>query len=105
VDINKRVVANYQRKLARLSQNITELCKLYDLVADPTRLKILLLTKYNNKLCVSEIAEILGISVSGISHQLNTMEKTGLVTRRKKGKIVCYSPDKKIIKLLPDFTK
>lgn len=89
--------------MAKISQNIENMCSLYDLIADPTRLKILLLTKNNNKLCVSEIAEILGISISGVSHQLNMMERSNLVTRCKKGKIVCYSPAKKINKLLPNF--
>jgi len=75
------------------------------LLSDPTRVKILLLLKRNKELCVSEIAEILGVSISAISHQLKLLEQSSLVTSLKMGRTVCYffmKGNQNIAKLLND---
>lgn len=62
--------------------------------SDPTRLKILYLLKKYKKLCVSDIAKVLDVSVSAISHQLTLLERARLVSKNKIGKLVCYSLEK-----------
>jgi len=69
--------------------NLAELFKVF---GDGTRLKIIyaLLKK---ELCVCDIAEVLGMSQSSISHQLRVLKSARLVKFRKEGKVVYYSLD------------
>jgi DNA-binding transcriptional ArsR family regulator len=69
--------------------NAAELFKVF---GDYTRLKIIyaLLKK---ELCVCDIAEVLGMSQSSISHQLRVLKSARLVKFRKEGKVVYYSLD------------
>ena len=62
----------------------------YSLFADKTRLILIsLLTRH--ELCVNDIAEILGMSQSRISHQLAILRKHDIVTTSRDGKSVIYA--------------
>ncbi|MCI1734887.1 MAG: metalloregulator ArsR/SmtB family transcription factor [Bacilli bacterium] len=66
------------------------LSEFYSLFADPTRLTIICLLLHN-ELCVNDIAEVLGVSQSVVSHQLAILRKQDIVTFHRKGKSVLYS--------------
>ncbi|HCA79756.1 MAG TPA: transcriptional regulator, partial [Bacteroidetes bacterium] len=71
---------------------IAAMSESFKILGDPTRLKIVLaLTK--EELCVLDIAELLGMSESAISHQLRLLKNLRLVKQRKDGKMVFYSLD------------
>ncbi len=59
--------------------------------ADPTRVHILSLLLVQQELCVTEIAEEVGVSQSGISHQLRLLKQMDLVKFRRDGKTLWYS--------------
>jgi ArsR family transcriptional regulator len=63
---------------------------LFKMFADPTRLKIMNVL-LNNELNVCEIAYLLNMTHSAISHQLATLKLSNLVKSTKKGKEVYYS--------------
>ena len=64
---------------------------LYATLADPSRARILhLLALSDRELCVCDIALVLGMSVSALSHQLRFLRERGAVTRRKVGRIAYY---------------
>ena len=88
---DKKKTTNSKRELRGLATEIEERSQLYHIGSDPTRLKILFLLKSNKELCVTDLAEILEMTVSAVSHQLALLERSGLVCKVKKGKIVCYS--------------
>lgn len=69
-----------------------DLSELFKVFGDYTRIKIIyaLLKK---ELCVCDIAELLGMSQSSISHQLRVLKSARLVKFRKEGKVVYYSLD------------
>ena len=46
---------------------------------------------FTNELCVSDLAALLEMSHSAVSHQLASLKKTKLVCTHKKGKLVYYS--------------
>lgn len=71
---------------------IYDLAELFKVFGDSTRAGILSCLEIS-ELCVSEISEILGISVSAISHQLRVLRAAHLVKSRKSGKDVIYSLD------------
>lgn len=69
---------------------LRELAELYKVFGDPTRTKILCCLSIR-ELCVCDIAECLGISISAASHQLRVLRQAHLVKPRKSGKEVFYS--------------
>lgn len=71
---------------------IYSLSELFKALGDPTRAKILGCLQQKD-LCVGEIAEILGMTVSAVSHQLRVLRGIRLIKGTKEGKEVCYSLD------------
>ena len=71
---------------------IYDLAELFKVFGDSTRTGILCVLE-KSELCVSDIAEILEMSVSAISHQLRVLRTFKLVKSRKEGKDVYYSLD------------
>ena len=66
------------------------LADLYKIFGDSTRLRILYVL-FDTELCVCDIAELLGMTVSAISHQLRVLKQSRLVKYRKSGKSVLYT--------------
>ena len=66
------------------------LADLYKVFGDSTRLRILYALD-ENELCVCDIASLLGMTVSAISHQLRILRAAKLVVFRREGKTVFYS--------------
>lgn len=67
-----------------------DLAELYKVFGDSTRIKILY-TLFEEELCVCDIASVLGMSASAISHQLRVLKQACLVRYRREGKTVFYS--------------
>ncbi|MFC3862565.1 ArsR/SmtB family transcription factor [Deinococcus antarcticus] len=59
------------------------------LMADPTRLRILIALN-SGELCVCDLAAVVGISESAISHQLRLLREGRVVTFRKEGRVAYY---------------
>lgn len=66
--------------------------ELFKVFGDSTRTRILS-ALFIEELCVCDIAEILGITKSAVSHQLRTLRQTKIVKARRSGKEVFYSLD------------
>jgi DNA-binding transcriptional ArsR family regulator len=65
--------------------------ELFATLADPSRARIVhLLAVSSGELCVCDIALVLGMSVSALSHQLRFLRERGAVERRKAGRVVHY---------------
>jgi len=60
------------------------------LLADPTRVRVLHTLSLAEELCVCDLALLLGMSQSAISHQLRLLRGAGVVARRKEGRLVYY---------------
>lgn len=67
-----------------------ELADFYKVFGDPTRIKILCVL-LEAEVCVCDLAEILGMTQSAISHQLRVLKQMKLVKNRREGKTVYYS--------------
>lgn len=66
------------------------LADLFKTFGDPTRIRILYALS-GGELCVCDIAELLGMTQSAISHQLRVLKQMFLVKFRRDGKTVYYS--------------
>lgn len=80
------------RKKIPSEEKVEKLAELYKVFGDPTRAKILSCLEISD-LYVNEIAEILNMSISAISHQLRVLRTAKLVKAMKHGKEVKYSLD------------
>ena len=67
-----------------------DLADLFKVFGDSTRIKILYVL-FETEMCVCDIATLLGMSLSAISHQLRVLKQSGLVKYRREGKSVFYS--------------
>ena len=74
-----------------------DLAELFKAFGDSTRVK-LLCALFESDMCVCDLAAILGISQSAVSHQLRTLKASRLVKFRRDGKVVYYSLDDEHIK-------
>jgi ArsR family transcriptional regulator len=72
------------------SDSFYDLANLYKLFADNTRVQILWALSRED-LCVCDLAVLLGMTKSAISHQLKSLRLGNLVKYRKRGKVVYYS--------------
>ncbi|WP_408611463.1 metalloregulator ArsR/SmtB family transcription factor [Lientehia hominis] len=69
---------------------LVRLAELFKIFGDPTRVKILYVL-LEHEMCVCDIAQLLGMSQSSISHQLRILKQSSLVKFRRDGKTVFYS--------------
>lgn len=76
-----------------------DLSELFKVFGDSTRISILSVL-LEDEMCVRDIAELLGMGQSAISHQLRILRSAGLVRPRRHGKIVYYSLDDEHVSLI-----
>lgn len=86
----------HEELIARVNDNMPdemmlyELAELYKVFGDSTRIKILYVL-FESEMCVCDIAQLLGISQSAVSHHLRVLKQSKLVKFSKEGKSVIYS--------------
>jgi len=71
-------------------QDLEALANLLTVAGNETRLKILYLLSQHPELCVCDLADVTGMTVSSISHQLSKLRAHGLVSRRREGQTIFY---------------
>jgi len=84
--------AKHAKEILDEQDQIEELGDLFKMLADPTRLRVLMTLK-SGELCVADLSAVLGMSQSAISHQLADLKSARLVKSEKRGKHVYYHFD------------
>ena len=87
--IHESVVAD-TRKRMQAEAEYTNLATLFKMFGDGTRVKILHALE-QNEMCVCDLAALLGMTKSAISHQLKALRLGNLVKPRREGQVVYYS--------------
>ena len=81
-------------------ETVQEVTAIFKVLSGPTRAKIVFALS-RAELCVCDVAALLGISVSAVSHQLRLLRSLRLVKYRKEGRLAYYSlDDDHIVRLL-----
>lgn len=83
VDVVKRV-------RDQMDDSHMDLVGLFKVFGDGTRLRILKALSHE-EMCVGDLAVLLGMTKSAVSHQLRTLRESGLVVFRRSGQIIYYS--------------
>ena len=87
--INEETAEEIENKMPEESE-LYDLADLFKVFGDSTRIKILYVL-FENEMCVDDIASILNMTQSAISHQLRILKQNRLVKFRKEGKTVLYT--------------
>lgn len=69
---------------------LDEVARLFALLSDPTRLRLLSTLHDTGELAVGELSVRTGVSVANVSQHLNRLAAGGVVERRREGKNVIY---------------
>ena len=76
----------------------------FGLLADNTRLRILIQLRNYEEVCVSDLAEAVGLSESAVSHALRLLRAHGVVEARRDGRWIYYALVDEHVGLLLDAT-
>lgn len=80
------------------------LTDLFRLLGDPTRVQILYALVEVGELCVCDLAAVVGVPETSVSHALRLLRTAGIVRNRKSGRMVYYSLDDAHVRLLLDVS-
>ena len=87
--IHEKVVENTRSRMQEETQYL-DLAALFKMFGDGTRVKILHALELN-EMCVCDLAALLGMTKSAISHQLKALRLSNLVKSRRDGQVIYYS--------------
>ena len=85
-----KITVDTVEKTLPAEDELYDLAELFGIFGDTTRIRILYVL-FESEVCVCDIAEILGMTLSAISHQLRILKGARLVKFRREGKTVYYS--------------
>lgn len=80
------------RERMRPDEEFFRLAELFAAMGDPTRVRLIFALS-QRELCVCDLAAVLGLSVSAVSHQLRLLRGLRLVKYRREGRLAYYSLD------------
>ena len=89
VEIHKDVIEAVNRNMPK-EEELYDLAELFKVFGDSTRIRILFVL-FETEVCVCDLAEILQMTQSAVSHQLRILKQNKLVKSRREGKSVFYS--------------
>ena len=101
--IHQNVVDDTLKKMPE-QDVFNKIAEFFKIIGDTTRAKILFVLD-NNEMCVCDIANVLSMSKSSISHQLGTLRRSGIVKCRKQGKEGYYMLDDEHVKQVFEIAK
>jgi ArsR family transcriptional regulator len=78
------------KKELKDKNSIAACAREFNMVGDPTRLKICYLLCRHKELSVGDIAEVVGVSISAVSHTLRKLQKANMVESRREFRNVYY---------------
>ena len=93
---------NKVKKQVLSDDEYLDLSDLFKMFADSTRVRILYALE-NGELCVCDLANLLSMTKSAISHQLQSLRLMNLVKFRKEGQVVYYSLADDHVKIILDI--
>jgi ArsR family transcriptional regulator, lead/cadmium/zinc/bismuth-responsive transcriptional repressor len=89
--VNQELVTNLL-KSQHDNKIVGRLAEIFSVLADPTRLRICMFLS-ESELCVCDLAAMLGVSESAVSHQLRLLRSLRIVKYRRDGKMAYYTLD------------
>ncbi len=89
--VDERKVKRVARAM-KSDEAFAALAEIFKVLGDPTRVRLAFALSHE-ELCVCDLANLLGVSQSAVSHSLRVLRQMKLVRFRKEGKIAYYALD------------
>jgi len=89
--VNEKIITEVKTKMEK-DEILYDAAELFKVFGDSTRIKIINVLLLN-EMCVCDIAHVINMTHSSVSHQLRILKQARLVKSRKTGKTVYYSLD------------
>lgn len=87
--VHEDLVEKVNREMPK-EEELYDLAELFKVFGDSTRIRILFVL-FEAEVCVCDLAEVLHMTQSAVSHQLRILKQAKLVSARREGKSVFYS--------------
>ena len=83
---------------------VVRITELFRLLGDPTRVRLLYALVEAGELCVCDLAAVVGVPETSVSHALRLLRTAGIVRSRRGGRMVFYSLTDAHVRLLLDVS-
>lgn len=90
-------------RISELNDSIDYLSNSLELAGNNVRMKILFLLYEENQLCVCDLSDILGMSISAVSQHLRKLKDRKLIKMERQAQTIFYSLTKEYENLLKPF--
>ena len=88
-EVHEELLALVREKMPQ-EEELYDLSELFKVFGDSTRIRILYVL-FEAEVCVCDLAKLLGMTQSAVSHQLRILKQAHLVKSRRDGKTIFYS--------------
>ncbi len=89
IEVHEDVLSVVKARLPK-EESLYDLADFFKVFGDSTRIRILFVL-FEAEVCVCDLAAMLNMTASAISHQLNFLKRSKLIKSRREGKSVFYS--------------
>ncbi|HHU48721.1 MAG: ArsR/SmtB family transcription factor [Caldicoprobacterales bacterium] len=100
-DVIHQDIIDWVRDKMPREETLYDLAEFFKVFGDSTRIRILWALA-ESEMCVCDIANLLNMTQSAISHQLRVLKQAALVKSRRDGKVVYYSLDDEHVQQIID---
>jgi len=90
IDRNEQQINRCKERIQELDISLLEVAQILSLAGNEVRLKILLLLREEQKLCVCDLGEVLKMKTPAISQHLRKLKDVGLVFTEREGTVIYY---------------
>ena len=99
----ERVEATQERLIGR--EEAADLADGFKLLGDPNRIRILYALLEAGELCVCDLAVVVGVSETVVSHSMRLLRAAGIVRNRRDGRMIYYRLDDAHVRMLLDLSR
>ena len=99
--VHEEIVNEVKNKMVE-EELLYDLADFFKVLGDSTRIRIIC-ALFESELCVCDIANVLNMTQSSISHQLKTLKQARLVKSRRDGKVMYYALDDEHVQKIFDL--
>ena len=99
----EKVAAAIERSID--PDEVIRITELFRLLGDPTRVRLLYALVEAGELCVCDLAAVVGVPETSVSHALRLLRTAGIVRNRRAGRMIFYSLADAHVRLLLDLSR
>ncbi|MCB0497247.1 MAG: helix-turn-helix transcriptional regulator [Cyclobacteriaceae bacterium] len=92
-------ISRCKKKIENVGSDLSDVATIIGLIGNDTRIKTLYLIQSEDRLCVCDLSDILGMTVPAVSQQLRKLKDRGIISSERDGTIIYYSLKEEYVEL------